>query len=86
MTELVELKREMRKLQDQIEKIMQMTKYRALKNLSAVEYDDTDPDDLKYIDEYRLALDNLSRINHRLSYMNRPVSYTDTLILRPDGR
>lgn len=86
MTELVELKREMRKLQDQIEKIMQMTKYRALKNLSAVEYDHTDPDDLKYIDEYRLALDNLSRIDHRLSYMNRPVSYTDTLILRPDGR
>ncbi len=42
MTELVELKREMRKLQDQIEKIMQMTKYRALKNLSAVEYDHTD--------------------------------------------
>lgn len=41
MTELVELKREMRKLQDQIEKIMQMTKYRALKNLSAVEYDHT---------------------------------------------
>lgn len=86
MTELVELKKEMRKLQDQIEKIMQMTKYRVLKNLSAVEYDHTDPDDLKYIDEYRLALDNLSRIDHRLSYMNRPVSYTDTLILLPDGR
>lgn len=86
MTELVELKKEMRKLQDQIKKIMQMTKYQSYDDLSAVEYDHTDPDDLQYIDEYRLALDNLSRINHRLSYMDRPVAYTDTLILRPDGR
>lgn len=86
MTELVELKREMRKLQDQIEKIMQMTKYQSYDDLSAVEYDHTDPDDLQYIDEYRLALDNLSRIDYRLSYMDRSVAYTDTLILRPDGR
>ena len=86
MTELVELKREMRKLQDQMEKIMHMTKYPSYDDLSAVEYNHTDPDDLQYIDEYRLALDNLSRIEYRLSYMDRPVSYTDTLILRPDGR
>ena len=37
MTDLIKVRKEMKKLQEQIEKIMQMTKYRALKNLSAVE-------------------------------------------------
>lgn len=86
MPEIDEVKKEMRKLQDQIKKIMQMTRYQSYDDLSAVEYDHTDPDDLQYIDEYRLALDNLSRIDYRLSYLDRQVSYTDTLILRPDGR
>ena len=55
-------------------------------NKRFVDSDHTDPDDLQYIDEYRLALDNLSCIDYRLSYLDRHVSYTDTLIRRPDGR
>lgn len=80
MTDLIKVRKEMKKLQEQIEKIMQMTRYRALKNLSAVEYDNTNLNDLQMINEYSYILNTLVKIEFRLALMSQPMSYTDALI------
>ena len=80
MTDLIKVRKEMKKLQEQIEKIMQMTKYRALKNLSAVEYDNTNLNDLQMINGYSDVLNMLGKIEFQLAFLNQPMSYTDAFI------
>lgn len=86
MGTLKELQEEMQKLSLQIATVLSVSKYIDYDDLSGIEYSTNNPDDLLLIDEYRSILYKLSDLQYDLEYLNKPVLYEDTLILRPDGR
>ena len=86
MGTIKELQEEMQKLSSQIATVLSISKYRDYDDLSGIEYSTNNPDDLSLVDEYRSILCKLSDVQYDLEYLNKPVLFEDTLILRSDGR
>lgn len=86
MANIKDLQKEMQKLQSQIATVLAVSKYRDYEDLSEIEYSTNNPDDLLLINEYKNILYKLSDVQYDLEYLNKPVLFEDTLILRPDGR
>lgn len=86
MENIQNLQNEMQKLLSQITTILSISKYDEYDDLSKIEYNINNPDDLLLVNEYRSILYKLSDIQYQLKYLSKQVIFEGTLILRPDGR
>ena len=86
MTNIKELVNEMSTFKNEMEKMLEITKYREYEDMSAVKYNNMNPDDMLIMEEYKKILYNISEMDYILEYLNRPVRFEDILILRTDGR
>lgn len=86
MTNINEVKKEMHKLNQQINKLMQMTKYNDCENLEDVEINKLNADDNQLLNEYNRIFQKLELIQNNLNYLERPIKFEDTLILNKDRR
>lgn len=85
MINITELTEELKKLEKQITTVLSISNYRGYDDLSNIEYSKT-PDNLLLIEEYRSILYRLSDIQYDIEYLNKPIEFEDTLILKDDGR
>ncbi len=86
MENIKDLQNEMQKLSSQIATVLSVSKYEDYDDLSGIEYHTNNPDDLLLVNEYKSILCKLSDIQYVLEYLNKPILFEDTLILRSDGR
>lgn len=83
---LSELTAELEILQKQAKRILKESEYDEYGDLSSLSYDGKNADALLLVDEYRRILEKLSDIEWTLSYLQRPVVFTDTLTMDESGR
>ncbi len=83
---LSELTAELESLQKQAKRIIKESEYDEYSDLSGLSYDRKNADALMLVSEYKGVLEKLSDIEWTLSYLQKPVVYTDTLTMNESGR
>lgn len=69
-----------------IDRLLSLAKYDLYEDLSGIDYDDNDPEDLMLIDELQDMLSKLKDISHTISYLNRPIKKEGILRKTANGR
>lgn len=69
-----------------IKQILYQTKFEEYDDLSELEYDKNDKEELFLLDELYDILNKLSDISHTLDYLNRPIKDTGKLHKNSNGR
>lgn len=83
---LGELATELRAIKTTIDRLLKKSKYRENGDLSDVDLDYTDPDQILLRNEFRAMMEQMEDISATLSILDAPIIYTGTLFRRPDGR
>ena len=73
-------------LNTEIKRVLQQAQFENYEDLSAVEYDKADPNELMLVDELRSMLTKLEEVSHTINYLNAPVTKTGTLRRNETGR
>lgn len=84
--ELKELKSQMYDIKIKIDQLRESTGFSYYEELSNVNCDITNPNELQLMDEFTLMMEKLSDVYYRLDYLHRPINFEDTLRLNSDGR
>lgn len=77
---------EIYELDEQMRQILCQAQYAMCDDLSALEYNDADPDELFMLDELRKIMSRMDDITHTLSYLRQPIKAEGTLHMNANGR
>lgn len=79
MATLNEIYMKMGELQFKIKSVLYRAEYENYEDLSSVDYDKTDAEQLFLADELTRLLEKLDDVLHTLDYLNRPIKFMGTL-------
>lgn len=74
------------RLDGEIRKLLRESGYAECGDLSSIEYDRTDPEELRDMDELRLVAEKLDAASRIVSYLQLPVVETSALHKNESGR
>lgn len=77
---------EVEELNLKIKQVLYHAEFENYEDLSALEYDNTNPDELMILDELRSMLTKLDDISHTINYLNRPIKKEGMLHKNRNGR
>lgn len=77
---------EVEELNLKIKQVLCHAEFENYEDLSALEYNNTNPDELMMLDELRSILTKLEEISHTINYLSRPVNKEGTLHKNSNGR
>lgn len=83
---LAELEAELGPMRSTINRILKQCQFLDYGDLSGLDLDYKDPEQVFLRNEYSVIMEHLADISAELAILNSPVKYTGTLRLRPDGR
>ena len=86
MKTINELKEELKKLNSSLEGVIRASGFRDYDDLSGLEYDRTNPEELFLVEEYRGILDQLERASSNIGYLTMPIAYSGRLTKQANGR
>lgn len=86
MKTIDELTEELKKLNSSLKSIVKASTYSEYDDLSGLEYDRTDPEQLFLVEEYRGILDKLESVSRSISYLQQPIAYSGKLTKQENGR
>lgn len=86
MANIKDVTEQMLVIKRQIEKVFSISQYLDYDDLSGLEIDWDNPDEMLLVAEYRKALEELSDVQSTLNYLSRPIRETSRLNLNSEGR
>lgn len=86
MTTLDEVVQKLKDLHWDLDELMRMSQYTHYEDLSALDVDWTDPEELFLVDQLRAALGKLDEVNGIIQYLNAPIKAVGRLHKNEAGR
>ncbi len=86
MATVKDIMKELCELNLGIEKTLDHAEFKNYEDLSALEYDNTNPDELMMLDELRSTLTKLEEISHTINYLSKPIKMEGVLHKNSNGR
>ncbi|MFA9423389.1 MAG: DUF5348 domain-containing protein [Sedimentibacter sp.] len=86
MANINDITNAMNEVRTSIDRVMNVSKYMEYDDLSDINIDYTDADQLLLVDEYRSILEKLESVNIRMKYLELPIKEVSTLHLNASGR
>ena len=74
------------KVSKEIGEVLEVSTYKRYSDLSGLEIDYSDKDQLFLLNEIKMIVEELEDLDRKIKYINTPVSYTGILHLQKDGR
>lgn len=81
-----EIMKEVFEINMKIKQLISHAEYEQFDDLSGLEYDDENPDDLMALDELRNLFRKLDDISHTINYLNRPIKEEGFLHKNRNGK
>ena len=86
MENLKQVLAKLTKINYHIKTVMKESTYDKYDDMSGLEINYNNPEQLMLLDELRSVMDKLYDIKHNIEYLNKPISYTGILSKSDDGR
>ena len=77
---------EVEELNLKIKQVLYHAEFENYEDLSALEYDNANPDELMMLDELRSMITKLEEISHTINYLSRPIKMEGILRKNSNGR
>ena len=86
MRTISELTEELQKLNRSLKSVIKASQFNEYDDLSGLEYDGADPEQLLLVEKYRSILDSLETASSSISYLQQPIAYKGKLTKQANGR